>query len=405
MDNNSNAKKIYKTVMLIIIVAIVTSIITSSYVMKKVTIQRQYTGSNINSKLLAKLAMIKAVINKKYIETDIDEESLIDTTVKGYVAGLGDEYTEYFSKSEMEEFKTETEGNYVGVGIYVTADTENNELIVLLPIKNSPAEKAGIETGDIIRKVDDNLYTGEDLEAVVAAIKGKEGTKVKVEIERDGKTLNFEIERKNVELYPIETEILENNIGYIEFSTFTEKCAKEFKKKYEELAKKNIKGLIIDLRDNGGGILEEAIDIADYALEKGDTVLITKNREQKMETKKSNKKPIINVPIVILTNKYTASASEVLTAALKENNKAIIVGEKTFGKGVIQELITLADKSGIKITVEEYFTPKENKINKVGISPDIQVSLSNNKKSKYNLKREDDEQLKKAIEVIKNGEK
>ena len=181
---------------------------------------------------------------------------------------------------------------------------------------------------------------------------------------------------------------------------FTEGCAKKFKEKYNELNKKNLKGLIIDLRDNGGGILDEALDIADYILEKDSIILIEKDRDGETKTEKSKKSPIITVPVVILTNGNSASASEVLTAALKENNKAIVVGEQTFGKGVIQELITLQDGSGIKITVEEYFTPKENKINNIGITPDEEVTLPEGVTT-YNLKQENDTQLKKALEIIK----
>ena len=252
----------------------------------------------------------------------------------------------------------------------------------------------------IIRKVDGVTYTGDDFERIASVIKGKEGTKVELEIERNNEILKFEVERKNIELFPIESQILDENIGYIDITMFTEGCAREFKEKYNELNKKNLKGLIIDLRDNGGGILDEALDIADYILEKDSIILIEKDRDGETKTEKSKKSPIITVPVVILTNGNSASASEVLTAALKENNKATVVGEQTFGKGVIQELVSLKDGSGIKITIEEYFTPKENKINNIGIIPDEEVTLPEGTTT-YNLKQEEDTQLKKAIEILK----
>ena len=170
-------------------------------------------------------------------------EKVIDGAIKGYVDGLGDEYTEYFTKKEMDEFKTETEGSYVGIGIYMFQNTKDNTVVILTPIENSPAEKAGILPGDIIRKVDDVEYTAEDFEKISTYIKGKEGTTVKLEIERDGRNLTFEVERKSIDLYPIKSEVLEGNIGYIKISSFDEDCAKEFKDVYTELGKKNIKSL------------------------------------------------------------------------------------------------------------------------------------------------------------------
>ncbi len=210
----------------------------------------------------------------------------------------------------------------------------------------------------------------------------------------------MKLREKKIELYPIESEILDKNIGYIKLTAFTEGSAKDFKEKYNELAKKNIKGLIIDLRNNGGGILEETVDIADFILDKESIVLIETDRNGKAEITKSKNNPIVKVPIVLLVNGNSASASEVLTAALKENGKAKVIGEKTFGKGVIQQLIPIRDGSGLKITIEEYLTPKEEKINNIGITPDIEVELPNEVRI-YDLNKENDTQLKKALETLK----
>jgi carboxyl-terminal processing protease len=287
-------------------------------------------------------------------------------------------------------------------GIYMFQDVQSNAIVILTPIEGSPAEKAGILPGDIIKKVDGVEYSGEDFEKISACIKGKAGTTVKLTIERNGKELEFELERKNIDIYPIKSEVLENNIGYINISSFDEDCAKDFKNAYTELNKKNIKSLIIDLRNNGGGIVEETLQIAEYILDKNQIILITKDKDGNEEIEKATKKPIINMPIVVLTNENTASASEILTAALKENEKAVIVGETTYGKGVIQELITLKDGSGIKITTEEYYTPNRNKINKVGIEPNKEVSLPEEIETSYNIKKEDDAQLQEAINILKN---
>ena len=398
---NDKLKRVYKSVMLIIVVALITFVLTSVFLYNKLGTSKYVNISGVNSKLITKINTVKAILDSKYI-SEINEENLINGAIKGYVSGVGDDYTEYFTKQEMEEFLQETEGNYVGIGIYMYKDTVNNDVVILYPIKGSPAEAVGLLTGDIIKKVDGVEYTGDDFEKISTYIKGKEGTKVNLEVERKGKTLTFEVERKKIDLYPIESEILENNIGYIRLSSFDEKCAKEFKSAYNELNKNKLNGLIIDLRNNGGGIVDEALDIADYVLEKDEVMLITRNKNGEEEIEKSNQKPIINVPIVILTNENTASASEILAAALKDNNKATIVGEKTFGKGVIQQLITLSDGSGIKVTTEEYYTPNGNKINKVGITPDKEVSLPEDVISSSVVERKNDTQLKEAIKILSN---
>jgi len=399
--SNDKFKRIYKSIMLIIVVAIVTFVLTSVFLYNKLGVSKYISISGVSSELIKKISTVNSILKSEFI-SEINEEDLVNGAIKGYVNGVGDEYTEYFTKEEMEDFMSETEGNYVGIGIYMLKDTEKNNIVVLYPIEGSPAEKAGILTGDVIKKVNGVEYSGDDFDKVATYIKGEAGTKVNLEIERNGKTLNFEVERKKIDLYPIESEVLENNIGYIKITSFDKECGKEFRSAYEKLSKSKLKGLIIDLRNNGGGIVDEALEIADYMLEKNNVILITKDKEGNEEIEKSTQKPIVTVPIVILTNESTASASEILAGALKENSKATIVGKKTYGKGVIQELITLSDGSGIKLTIEEYYTPNKNKINGVGIYPDKEISLPETVISSYNLEKENDTQLKEAINIFKN---
>ena len=398
---NNKAKNIYRTIMLIVFVALITFVLTSIFMYKKIGTTTSINIPGISTDLINKLYTVRKIIDNEYV-SEIEEENLVEGAVKGYVEGLGDEYTEYFTKSEMEEFKSEVQGNYVGVGIYMMQNTKENNIVILYPIEGSPAEKAGLKSGDIIKKVDDTEFTGEDFEKVSTYIKGKEGTKVKIEIERNGENLTFEVERKKIDLYPIKSEILQNNIGYIKVSSFDDDCAKEFKQTYNELNKSNkLKGLIIDLRNNGGGIVDEALDMVDLILDKDKIELISTNKNGEEEIKKSKSNPVINVPIVVLVNGNTASASEIFAAALKENGKATIVGEKTYGKGVIQELISLRDGSGIKVTIEEYLTPNRNKINKVGITPDKEVTLPDTVTSIYNIEKTEDTQLQEAIKLFK----
>lgn len=352
------------------------------------------------SKLEAKLNNYKTALEKYYLG-EVDEEKLIEGAVKGYIEALDDPYTEYISKEDMKEYLENTKGNFVGVGIYMVKNTKEDKIQVLSPIKNSPAEKAGIRPGDLIKSVDGVEYKAEDLSVVATKIKGQEGTTVKLEILRDKETLSFELKRENIKINPLEGKILEKNIGYISFSSFDENTASDFKEKYEEFSKQGISSLIIDLRNNGGGIVDEALKIADYVADKGSVLLYEVDKNNKEEVKKSENDPIINIPIIILTNENTASSSEILAGALKDLGKAKTVGEKTYGKGVIQQVMTLDGGSGLKVTAEKYLTPNKKEINKIGIEPDEEVKLPDTVKNIFNVEEKDDTQLQKAIEMLK----
>lgn len=399
-------QKVYKYIMIIAITAFVTFLVTS------ICISNYYTEGNIDnifflnssesdSKTITALNSIRAIIDQYYLG-EKDEQKLMEGAIKGYVAGLEDPYSEYITTEEMEEYTTQLIGNYVGIGIYMVENTEYNLIQVLTPIEGSPAAEAGILPGDFIKTIDGVEYTAGDMTVAANEIKGKEGTKVKLVIIRDNKELEFELTRRTVLTNPISEAILENNIGYLEVSSFDKGTAEQFKEKFEELQKQGIKSLIIDLRNNGGGIVTEALDIADYITEKGEKLLITIDKNSKQEISKSKQSPIVNMPVVILVNENTASASEILAGALKDLNKATIVGIKTYGKGVIQQILTLTDGSGLKLTIEEYFTPNKNKINGVGIEPDEKIELPENVENPLLLERKDDTQLDKAIEILKN---
>ena len=395
--------KAYKVIMLVVLVAFITFLVTSIGMYQYFTNNKasMLITSSSNSDIETTLNKYKNIIEKYYLG-EVDEEKLKEGAIKGYIEGLDDPYTEYISKEDMASFLEDTMGNFVGIGIYMVENTESNKIQVLSPIKNSPAEKAGILPGDLILTVDGVSYNGDEMSVASNKIKGEEGTTVKIEILRGTETKTFEIKRENIKINPVEGKVLSNNIGYIEFSSFDENTAEDFKTKYEELEKQGITSLIIDLRNNGGGIVDEALKIADYIADKGSTLLYEVDKNNNEEILKSENNPIINMPIVILTNENTASASEILAGALKDLNKATIVGKNTYGKGVIQQILTLTNGSGLKLTIEEYFTPNRNKINKVGIEPNVTVELPEGVQNPLLLTREDDTQLDKAIEILKN---
>lgn len=400
---NRNTQRIYKMIMLVLIVIIVTSLVTAFTTYQYLS-NNGISYSKVNTTSLEgleyTLSQFRSELEKKYIG-EINDEELIEGAVKGYVDALGDPYTTYYTKKEMKTIMEETNGNFVGIGVYMTKDLEKNAILIIKPIENSPAEKAGILPGDLITKVDDVEYTGDKLEEASNKIRGEEGTKVKLEIYRNGETKTFELTRTKVVVSHVTTKVLNNDIGYIAISDFEGECASEFETKYKQLEKQGIKKLIIDIRNNGGGIVDEALKIANMLVDKDSTLLITKDKSDKEEITKATEKPIINMPTVVLVNGYSASASEILAGALKDNGKATLVGTKTYGKGIIQELHQLSDGSGLKITVSEYYTPNHNAIHKIGITPDVEIDLSEDVKHQTTIQEKDDNQLQKAIEILK----
>lgn len=398
-------QRTYKTIMLVILTVFLTFIFTTMYITNKYNLEQTdisslLSNSSSDSDSISKsINYIRKILDKYYLN-DIDEEKAKETAIQGYVAGLEDPYTEYIPKDEMEDYTVNLMGRYVGIGIYMTADTEKDAIKVLRPIKGSPAEEAGILAGDTVMSVDGVKYTAKDMNMAADAIKGEEGSIVKLEILRNQEIKTFEITRRKVVTNPIESKKLENNIGYIQVTSFDEETAEDFRIKFEELKDQGITSLIIDLRNNGGGLVEQALKIADYIVPKGKELLITADKNKNEEIEKAEQDVLIDMPIVVLVNGNTASSSEILAGALKDLNEATIMGTTTYGKGVIQQFLTLRDGSGLKVTTHEYYTPNRNKINGVGIEPDEVVKLPDGVNVFY-VKEEQDTQLQKAIELLK----
>ncbi len=351
-----------------------------------------------------KIDTLKKIIDREFLY-EYDEEKLADGMATGMLASLDDPYASYYNKEQFKNFYMQTEGEYVGIGIYVAFDRVRGYPIVLAPLENSPAFEAGILPGDYIWYVDDLKASDTDYNTLIDAIKGISGTKVKIGVVRltDDKIeedLEFEIERKKIEINPITSEVYEDNIGYIRMTSFDETSYDGFKKEYDRLLKEEkVKGLIIDLRDNPGGVLSVCAKITDVIVPEG-KIVYTVDKSGNEEALYSDSAHI-TIPLVVLVNENSASASEVFTGAVKDYGVGIIIGVKTFGKGVVQTLKSLRDGTYIKLTTSEYFSPNGNKIDKEGITPDIEVELPENVKNTYNLKFEDDTQLQRAIEELK----
>lgn len=375
-------KKIYPFFLTAVISCIVTAMLTFVFT-------TAYNASFPESK---KLRIIDGYLESMYYG-DYDREYAMEQAYKGYVASVGDPYTEYYTKEELAAFNTYMDNSYCGIGVAVRNDTEKNVIVVEEVFDNSPAKGAGIEPGDIIKKVEGVEYTGAQLDDAVAAIKGDEGTEVKITVIKSstGKEQEIVTKRQNLTVDTVEAEIIDGNIGYIDISQFANNTAEEFATKLDELMSKNIKGLIVDVRNNPGGITTSVEAVASCLLPKDKVIYYTSDKADNKSYIKT-KMDGVDIPLVVLANQNSASASEILVGAIKDHGRGTIVGTKTFGKGLVQTIVELDDGSALKITIEKYYTPNGTYIHKTGIEPDYYVELG----------KETDTQLEKAIEILKN---
>ena len=352
------------------------------------------------------------LVEDNYVEPT-DPKKLLYGSLRGLLSSL-DPYSTFFTPEEFKEFTSETQGEFGGLGMEVTM--ENNKLLVVSPIEDTPAFKAGIKPGDWIIEIDGEPTDKMTLFQAVKKMRGKPGTKVTLTIFRKGieKPFKVELVRDIIKVKSVKTKELENGkIGYIRLTQFQENSAEEFEKALKSF--KNKEGIIIDLRNNPGGLLTSAVSIADMLLPKGKLIVYTQGRDPKnREEFYSQSEPVVDkkIPIAVIVNKGSASASEILTGALKDNNRAIIVGDTTFGKASVQTLIPLPDGSGVKLTVAHYYTPNGNLIMNKGITPDIIVKVSEEeeaerakaeREAKMNGKEVEikDPQLEAAINAVK----
>ncbi len=361
-----------------------------------------FDADEISYENIRKFNQVRNILKKDYY-LEVDENQLIEGAVAGLAESLNDPYTVYFDKDRMKSFLEKSEGSYVGIGVTVNVD-EKGLLTVIEPGEDSPAAEAGMKKGDKIVKVGDTDVTAiSDENMVISMIKGTENTKVKITVYRPDEDIyrQFEITRRRIKASNIKSEIIEGDIGYIKLVMFDNEIANYFKGHLNKLIQNGIHGLVIDLRDNPGGSYEQVVEIADALLPEG-TIVYTENREGKREYKNSNKAHF-DLPLAILTNGNSASASEILAGAVKDHGRGTLVGTKTFGKGLVQELKILEDNSGIKVTISRYFTPSGVCIHGTGISPDIEVDVMSDYRSlpASQIPRARDIQLQSAIEAVK----
>ena len=320
-----------------------------------------------------KAEILSSYINRFYLN-DIDYGKMGDIIYKAMVSGLDDKYAAYYTKDEYKDISEKTKGEFCGIGAYISQGKNDNSLKVAGVVKGGPAEKAGIKKGDIIVAVDGENIQGKDSSYAVSKMKGIKGTNVSILVMRKGnkKPITFNIKREVIHDNTVSYKMLDNNIGYISVSAFETVTKKQFKSAVDCLEKKNEKGLIIDLRDNGGGLLDTALDMLDQILPKK-LVVYTKDKNGVAEEYYTKDDKEIKIPIVILVNGNSASASEVFCGALRDYGKAKLLGTKTFGKGIVQSSFAFRDGTGLKFTTSKYYTPKGINIHGTGFEPDIKV--------------------------------
>lgn len=387
----------------ILITAVVTALCvflltTYLYTTPAGTLVFSHLSDTVTGKNYAKFAQLEYLIEKEYMGSYTDHV-LMDNALHMYVASLGDPYSAFFNKSEYEDFSSGLEGDYRGIG--VTVKNENGRILISDVQNNSPAKKGGILSGDILVKVNGTEYMGSQMSEAVSEIKKHSvGQSLTITVEREGSLRDFTIVIEEIKLELVSSKILENFIGYVRIQSFGNEVASLFRKNVEEMKEKGIKGLIIDLRSNPGGALTTAVEIGDYLIGEGE-LLTVRDKDGKEKVYKS-KKGELELPMCVLINEQSASASELVAGALRDYNKATLIGKKTYGKGVVQSVFDLGDKTALRLTIAKYYTPSGECIHGKGISPDIEVDLPQGVSISQNDKEiKNDTQLDAAIEEMK----
>ena len=357
--------------------------------------QSSTSDSIANEKTTEKIGVLEDTI-KQYFWQDVDSETLEAGVYKGLLDSLDDPYSVYYTHEELVELQQQTEGVYYGIGAYIAQDTEMGYTRISKIIKNTPAEESGLQQDDYIYQVNGEDMQGKDSTYVVSKIKGEEGTKVTITVIREGASepVDIEVERRKIESPTVEYEMLDDNMAYIQITEFDLVTTDQFEKAYDQAKADGMKGLILDLRSNPGGNLSTVCDIARMILPKG-LIVYTEDKYGKREEYTCDGANEIKVPLVVLTNGYSASASEILAGAIKDYGIGTLVGTTTYGKGIVQKVINLSDGSAVKLTVSTYYTPNGNNIHKIGIDPDMDVEFDAEQ-----YKNGVDNQLEKAKEVL-----
>lgn len=352
-------------------------------------------------KIEEKTSVLQNIIDR-YFLFDEDMTKVEDGIYAGMMNGLGDPYTVYYTKEEYKALNEDTEGKYSGIGAVVSQNPNTKIITIVKIFENSPANDAGLQVGDIIHKIDGEEVAGTDMDILVKTkIRGEEGTSFKMTVLRgdERKEVELDLIRRSIEVETVAGKMLDNNIGYIAVSQFDAVTSEQFKSNIESLQSQGMTKLIVDLRGNPGGLLDQVVDMLDYILPDG-LVLYTEDKYGEREEYYSDGSHELKIPMVVLVNENSASASEVFTATFRDFEWGTVVGKTTFGKGIVQNVLPLGDGTAVKITTQHYYPPSGYDLHKVGIKPDLEVDLNEGAK----IGTDSDNQLSAAIDILKNEE-
>ncbi|NLP34113.1 MAG: S41 family peptidase [Clostridiales bacterium] len=350
--------------------------------------------------VLDKLTFLEMLVDSYYLE-NVDPKMYADGIYKGFIGSLKDPYSTYYTADEYKALMESSSGVYHGIGATVSQDVKTGVITIVKPFKKGPAYETGLLPGDIIYMVEGEEVTGVDLTEVVSKMKGKEGTKVRISVIREGETkpMEFTITRRKIEVPTIEYQMLDNKIGYIEISEFDEVTVSQFKEAVDFLEDSGMQGLVIDVRNNPGGLLDSVCMMLDRLLPKG-LLVYTEDKYGNRVEKEAEDAKKIEVPLAVIINGNSASASEIFAGAIQDYNYGTIVGTTSFGKGIVQKVIPLTDGTAVKLTISKYFTPKGRNIHGTGIAPDIEVELDEELLKQVEIPMDKDNQLQEAIKVV-----
>lgn len=365
------------------------------------SVDKTVDESVFDEEAIEKLKFLEEAIYKYYYKTDIETDDLIDGAYKGMVDALGDPYSVYYTPEELKDIMEQSSGVYYGIGAVVEQDKETKLTRISSVISGSPAEEAGLRQGDLLYMVGEDSTYDLDLTTVVGKIKGAEGSKVHITVIREGEEdyLEFDVERRQISSPTVKYEMYEDGIAYIQITEFDDVTVDQFAEALAVVKESGMTSLILDLRANPGGNLSAVVDIARMILPEG-LIVYTEDREGQRVEYKCNGKKELNVPMAVLINGYSASASEILAGAIKDYDKGTLIGTTTFGKGIVQQIFSIGDGSAIKLTVSDYYTPSGTNIHGIGIEPDIVCEFDG---EAYYGEAQFDNQLERAKEFLKTG--
>ena len=353
-----------------------------------------------DTKTVQKLNYLESLINEEYLE-EKEEDSLREGLYAGLMSGLNDPYSTYYTAEQYKELNTSNEGSYVGIGAVLQKDKDGGAKIVQL-YEGGSGEQAGLKKGDVLKAIDGEDVTEKENSDIASMIRESDKDSVTLTIQRDEETKEIKVEIRDVEIQTVSHEMLDDETGYIRISEFSEVTSNQYKKAFEDLQDKGMKKLVVDLRDNPGGLLTAVCDVLRQILPEG-LIVYTEDKNGKKEEEKCDGKSEFAMPLAVLVNGGSASASEIFAGAVKDYGIGTIVGTTTYGKGVVQTIQPLSDGSAVKITIAKYFTPKGNDINKKGIAPDVEAELSEDSTDWTELTHEEDTQLQAALKEIRQN--